>query len=145
MTTLREATLADVEALVAMGERFLASVYAQKIHANADALRTFATALINGESSIIFVAQRGGRVVGMMGLLAYVHPMSNEPTVTEVMWWVDPEQRGPGLQLFRLGESWAAQRGATVVQMIAPSPEVERFYTRVGYEPVERTYQRRLA
>lgn len=143
--TIREATTADVDALVAMGERFLGSVYARKIHANADALRALSVGLLASPDAVIYVAELAGAVVGMMGLMRYTHPMSGELTASEVMWWVDPERRGSGVRLFRVGEAWATQSGVTVIQMIAPSPEVERFYERVGYEPVERTYQRRLA
>lgn len=143
--TIRLATEADVDAIVAMGARFLDTVYAQKIHANADALAQLARLLLASADGVIYVAEHAGAVVGMMGLLRYMHPMSGEPTVTEVMWWMDPEARGAGVRLFRVGETWARAQGATVIQMIAPSPAVERFYARVGYEPVERTYQRRIA
>lgn len=143
--TIREATSGDVDALVAMGTRFLGSVYAQKIRANADALRQFSLGLLASHDAVIYVAERHGAVVGMMGLMRYVHPMSGELTASEVMWWVDPEHRGCGVRLFRVGEAWATAPGVTVIQMIAPSPDVERFYARVGYEPVERTFQKRVA
>lgn len=143
--TIREATTNDVNALVAMGTRFLDSVYARKIHANADALRSLSVGLLASADAVIYVAELGSEIVGMMGLMRYVHPMSGELTASEVMWWVDPERRGSGIRLFRVGEAWAQDSGATVIQMIAPSPEVERFYVRAGYEPVERTYQRRLS
>lgn len=142
---LRLATADDVDALVAMGERFLESVYARKIHANADSLRAFSLGLIASPDAMVYVAESHSRVIGMMGMMRYVHPMSGELTASEVMWWMDPDRRGYGVRLFRVGEAWAHGSGATVIQMIAPSPEVERFYERVGYEPVERTYQRRIA
>lgn len=143
--TIREATSGDIAALVAMGTRFLGSVYAQKIHANAEALTRLSLGLLASPDAVIYVAEAGGTVVGMMGLMRYEHPMSGEPTASEIMWWVEPDARGSGVRLFRVGEAWAKATGATVIQMIAPSPEVERFYTRVGYEPVERTYQRRIS
>ncbi len=143
--TTREATPADVPALVAMGERFLASVYAQLVHANADSLRAFSTGLLASPDAVIYVAEIDAVVVGMMGLMRYMHPMSGEPTVSEVMWWMDPDARGSGVRLFRVGEAWARAQGATVIQMIAPTPDVASFYTRVGYVPVETTYQKRIA
>lgn len=143
--TIREATAEDVDALVSMGQRFLGSVYAQKIRANAQALRQLSVGLIASPDAVVYVAEVHGALIGMMGLMRYVHPMSGELTASEVMWWVDPERRGGGVRLFRIGEAWAEATGATVIQMIAPSPEVERFYQRVGYEPVERTFQRRMS
>lgn len=143
--TIREATTGDVDSLVSMGERFLGSVYAQKIHANPVALRQLSESLIASPDAVIYVAEVHSAVVGMMGLMRYVHPMSGELTASEVMWWVDPERRGSGVRLFRVGEQWARDSGATVIQMIAPSPEVERFYERFGYEAVERTFQKRVA
>lgn len=143
--TIREATTADIDALVAMGQRFLGSVYAGKIRANAEAIRAFSLGLMASPDAVIYVGEVHGAVVGMLGMMRYMHPMSGEPTVSEVAWWMDPARRGAGVRLFRIGEAWADAQGATVIQMIAPSPEVERFYERVGYEAVERTYQRRMA
>lgn len=143
--TLRMATETDADALVAMGIKFLHTVYADKIRPSAEAMRKFSLGLMLSPNAEIFIAESHNEPIGMIGLMRYEHPMSGEVTVSEVMWWMDPAHRGAGMRLFRLGEAWAKDRGAAVIQMIAPSPEVERFYGRVGYEPVERTYQRRIA
>lgn len=142
--TMREATVADVDALVAMGMLFLESVYRGLIIGNAAALRATALGLIASADAVIYVAESHGVAVGMMGMMVYAHPMSGTRTASEVMWWMDPARRGAGVRLFRLGEAWARDRGATIVQMIAPTPDVERFYAHAGYVPVERTFQKRL-
>jgi GNAT superfamily N-acetyltransferase len=143
--TIREATLADVPRLVAMGEQFLGSVYRGLIQGDAPTLTRFATHLVESDASVVYVAERDARIVGMIGLMRYPHPMSGETTAAEVMWWVDPAHRGCGLRLFRAGERWATAQGARVVQMIAPTVDVERLYTRLGYGPVERVFQKRIA
>lgn len=127
-----------------MGERFLRIVYRDLIQPHEPTLRALGLHLLTSDGSTVFVAEKAGEVLGMIGLMAYPHPMSGERTVAEVMWWVQPESRGCGLRLLRAGEDWAREQGATVLQMIAPSPETERLYERLGYVPVERTYQRRL-
>lgn len=143
--TIREATAGDIPRLVAMGEQFLGSVYRGLIQGDAPTLTRFATHLVLDVGAVVYVAETGGQVVGMIGLMRYPHPMSGETTAAEVMWWVDPAHRGCGLRLFRAGERWARAQGARVVQMIAPTVDVEQLYTRLGYGPVERVFQKRIA
>lgn len=143
--TIREAVADDIDVLVTMSARFLTLVYAGKIPVHADVLRAVSLRLMTSPDAVVYVAEHDGAVIGMMGLMRYRHPMSGEATVSEVAWWMNPDARGAGVRLFRAGEQWAKACGASLIQMIAPSPEVERFYVRAGYEPVERIYQRRLS
>lgn len=142
---IREATVADADAVVAMGLTFLRLVYQGLIIGNAAAMRATALGLIASSDAVVYIAEAHEAPIGMLGMMVYTHPMSGARTASEVMWWMDPARRGAGVRLFRLGEAWARAQGATIVQMIAPSVEVERFYARVGYAPVERTFQRRIA
>lgn len=148
-TRIRAATLADVPALVDLGRRFIRETgYRHLIRLNPPALERLAVQLIMCAKapSIVLVAERQGTLIGMFGLMAYPHPMSDDLTVAELMWWINPEARGAGLRLYRAGERWAKDQGPDVVlQMIAPTDDVETLYTRLGFVPVERTFQKRLA
>lgn len=129
-----------------MGARFInETTYAGLINVNLDALERLAVQLLTGDSSLLLVADRGDTLIGMFGLMVYPHPMSGDLTAAELMWWINPEARGSGLRLLRAGERWAVERGALVLQMIAPTANVERLYTRLGFVPVERTFQKRIA
>jgi GNAT superfamily N-acetyltransferase len=142
----RLATLADVDAVAAMGERFRATTgYRDTLAANPAQLAALATRLIDAPDGDVIVADVDGALVGMLALLVYAHHMSGERIAGELAWWVDPAHRGIGVRLLRAAEAWAQARGAVALQLIAPTPAVERLVERLGYTPVERTYQRRFA
>jgi GNAT superfamily N-acetyltransferase len=62
----------------------------------------------------------------------------------EVVWWVEPEARGDGVRLLRAAEDWAIEQGIGKMQMVAPNERVGALYERMGYLPVETSYQRTL-
>lgn len=141
---IRLATVSDVDGIVAMGRHFIAQVYPADVAYNPEQIAALATHLIESPDGDIYLADIGGQTVGMIALTAYAHPMSGERIATEVCWWVEPSHRGIGLRLYRAGEAWSRAHGAAVFQMIAPSPEVARFYERVGFKAIETTYQKRM-
>lgn len=141
----RFATRADLDAIVAMGRRFLAaSSYRAHVAENPEQMRILAAMLIDGHESVIIVAEDASGLVGMIGLLLYDHPMSGARVCGELFWWVEPEKRGIGVRLLKDAERWAKAHGAFALAMIAPTPEVETLYERLGYQAVERAYQRAL-
>lgn len=144
--TTRPATAADVPSLVEMGVSFLSSVYVGRLVPDVDALSALVAQFVDQPDKLILVLEdRSGHVVGMFGAMVYAHPMSGERIASELCWWVDPGSRGGGMRLLKDAESWAKAQGATCLQMIAPTADVERFYQRVGFEQVETIYQRRIA
>jgi len=147
MTTIRAATAADVDVIVAMGLRFQATTtYAAHLRATEPTLRALALQLLAHEGSVIFLAETDGQVVGMIAASCYVQPMSGELIGSEICWWMDPAARGgrTALRLLRTAEQWAADRGAAIFQMMAPTPEVGALYERLAYAPIETHYMRRL-
>lgn len=145
---MRPATLADVEAIVAMGERFRSqTAYATTIAHSPESMRTFTTRMVSGDDSLVLVADdpTTGALVGMISVLLYTHHLSGVRQAHEVVWWVDPDARGSlGVRLLRDAEQWARDHGAATLDLIAPSPRSEALYDRLGYTPVERLYTRRL-
>ena len=142
---IRDAELLDVEAIVTMAEDFLAGTdYGRHLPTRPQALRAFAERLIAMEDATILLALDAERPVGMLAVWVYRHPMSDELVASELVWWVSPERRGIGPRLLKRAETWARERGAAVLQMIAPNDRVARFYAACGYELVELAYHRRL-
>jgi RimJ/RimL family protein N-acetyltransferase len=47
----------------------------------------------------MLAAERGGKIVGMLGYSIYDHFIGGEKSAVEVFWWVEPEHRGDGLRL----------------------------------------------
>jgi len=145
---IRAAAQQDIPRLVEMGCRLLSDSYPAHLTPNADALDALALRLMTGgEDTTLLVAETDGQAVGMLGLMAYAHPMSGERIAAEACWYVDPEARGTaGLRLLRAGEQWARERGATALQMIQPfaADRIGDLYARLGYAPVEVTWQKSL-
>lgn len=140
VVTIRGAVEADLPEIVTMGCEFLAGVeYADVLHGGDPArMRETAGRLIASDDAALFVAEKDGCLVGMIGLLAYIHPISGRRVASEVMWFVRAEHRGGvGLQLLGRAEAWARAADATALHMIAPTDRVGRIYEARGYRRVE--------
>ncbi len=143
--TTRRGTLADVDRIVAMGSRFVGeTTYQALITPNPAQMAQTVSALMNSADGCVFVGESASALVGMIGMVMITHHVSGERVAGEVFWWVEPEHRGGGLKLLKAAERWAKEQQATAIQMIAPTPAVGQLYTRLGYAPVETTYQRAL-
>lgn len=144
--TIRAATLEDVDSILTMAQAFISSTaYAAHVSKRPAALRGFVERLIANDAGEVLIARRGIDAVGMIALWLFDHPYSGESTASELVWWVNPEERGSlGIRLLKRAEQWARARGAAVLQMIAPNDRVAEFYTACGYGFVESSYARRI-
>jgi GNAT superfamily N-acetyltransferase len=143
--TIREATEADLPAVVAMGRRFRNETgYAQLMPENVDKITSTSRLLITSSDGVVLVVDRGGVLIGMIGVLVYPHHFSDVRTAGELYFWVDPAYRGYGVRLLRRAEQWARAHGAVMMQMIAPTPDVCLLYERLGYTAIETAFQKDL-
>lgn len=141
---IRRATDADIPRLVEMGRRFLKeSPYHRHIAENPQQMAELGRQLMKNAGGLL-ISEHDGQITGMFGFVVYDHFMSGERVAGEVFWWVEPEARGDGVKLLRTAEQEARNAGAKAMQMIAPDEHVAGFYARLGYIPVEMTYQRSL-
>lgn len=144
---IRPATVDDASSIVALAQRFIRETpYSAQMPENPQQLRAFVNLLLEHEDGELFVAERGGAVVGLIALWVFLHPYSGERMASELVWWVNPEQRGGslGVRLLKRAEMWAREHGAAVLQMIAPNDKVAGFYQACGFAFVESSYARRL-
>lgn len=143
---IREAIAGDVPALVEAGSRFHAStVYSSLIPYSPDSVEQMGLQLVAGPDSTIWVCEIDSQLVGMLGLAIFDHPITGIRTAGELFWWVDPLHRGSlGVRLLRAAERWATNKGAKILNMIAPTQEVERLYSVLRYTKVEVNYQKVL-
>ena len=140
---IRPATVDDVPRIVEMGVAFLrASPYHDVLAENRTQMAALATQLLT--TGTVLVADEGGALFGMIGLIASPHFLSGEMYAGEVFWWVEPGRRGAGLRLWRAAEAWATAQGAVTLQMIAPDDRVATLYERRGYQPLDRSFVIRL-
>lgn len=145
--TYRMAVRDDLDSLVAMFRQFVASTqYRRYVGDSAEAVTGFLGSLIVNPCAAIFVAEDAGVVVGMLGVLAYVQPMSGESVAGELFWWLNPEKRGAGGWLLRRAEKWAKAQGAKKMTMVQPAdnPRVGEMYQGFGYQQVEVMHQKEL-
>lgn len=142
---IRRATPDDTGRLIEMGQRFVAETeYAGMIVARPERLAATISGVLANPDGVILVSDAEGVVSGMIAMLAYEHPYSGERMAFEVVWWVDPEARGCGVRLLKAAEQWARDHGAVAMQMVAPNEQVGALYRRLGYSPVETSFQRSL-
>lgn len=142
---IRRATIEDRDRLMEMGQRFVSETpYAGLISIDPARLSDSVGNLLANPDGAVFVSGSDATLTGMIAMLAYDHPFSGERTAFEVVWWVEPEARGDGVRLLRAAEQWARDLGIRKMQMVAPTARVGEFYARMGYAPVETSFQRSL-
>lgn len=143
--TIREAVTADIPRLVEMGLQFIReSRYQAFVRENPAQIAVLASALIDGREHTMLVAERDGRIVGMLGLHTSPHVISGDRVAGEVVFWVDPSAKGVGIRLMHAAERWAANHGAIAIQMVSPTEKTDTLYERCGYAAVERAFQKTL-
>ena len=144
---IRNATGADFDAMLDMGEQFYATTtYAEFApYARDSAALLFDMMLREG---VMLVAEdlEAGDLVGMVGLIVTpFHFNYGRLSAHEVMWWVDPGARGRvhGYSLLKAIEPACAAKGAELIQMLhlSSSPEVVgEMYKKLGYKHSESAY-----
>ncbi len=129
--------------MVEMGRRFRKeSSYCDFLADNPERMAKLARELLSKDG--LLLSENDGGITGMFGYVVYDHFISGEKTAGEVFWWVDPENRGEGIDLLREAERRARSVGAKHMQMIAPTRRVEGLYRHLKYTYVETTYQKAL-
>jgi predicted N-acetyltransferase YhbS len=146
MSELRRAAPADIPAIVAIGEESLSSEKAaRQIAHSEDEMAVYAAAFIRRvPEQCAFVLDDGGEVIGFIFVLVSKSPISREIVGKKMSWIVRPGREGEGLRLLRAAEAWAAAMGATRFLASLPSANPREVMMRLGYEPFETVYERRL-
>jgi L-amino acid N-acyltransferase YncA len=147
--TGRNATHEDIPAIVEMSRKFYATTnYAALAPMDDDQVATIAAMLI--DTGVMLLAERDGKVVGMIGLA--LMPFTFNPALTiaaEVVWWVDPEHQDCGIGRYLLDNAGhaAKRHGAHIVQMMALAtspPQAGKLYEHLGYAHSETSYTKRI-
>lgn len=146
--TIRAATLDDLPQLHEMAAHFLRETpYGDVLRAPSEA-HLFGLVEQVLSLGIILVAELHDQLVGMIALVALTHPFSGELFGDELVWWVEPTQRGTGVgpHLLDMAEAWARSKGLAFLKMVAPAgSDIGTFYVRMGYRAIETAYSKPLA
>lgn len=140
---IRLATEDDIPRLVEMTDRFIReTAYFGFITPNKEVVETWFLGLINGADSFILVSE-GGVIQGALGCALVPHFLDGKKSAFELFWWVEPEFRGIGGELFKFYEWLIKERGAVRSFFVAPeNTDISKYYEKQGYSKFETTYVR---
>jgi len=134
--SIRSATPGDVEALV----RLLGVLFSIEADFTPDVERQrrgLAMLLAAPERAAVLVAERGGAVAGMVTAQLVVSTAEGGPSalVEDMVVEASERRHGVGRALLAAAEAWAAERGATRLQLLADRENAPalRFYERLGW------------
>jgi Acetyltransferase (GNAT) family len=140
---IRLADPSDVPALVAMGRAQMAELYPSMADDPGQLTATCEWLLAHPDG--VVAVDDGPPLRGMIGVLSFRHPMSGEPTATEMFWFMEKRHRGSaGVRLLHWAERWAQARGVQRFHMSTPPGRVESLYLALGYHVRELTYEKTL-
>lgn len=144
---VRQATAADLDAYTELLAEFhAASPMANVAEYDPAKTRAFLAASLENSDILLLVGELNNEIVGVTSCLLYPLYFSQSTVGQELWWWLTPKARGTGIgqKMFREIETWAKDKGATALFMIALEDEraaaMEKVYFRAGFTPLERTF-----
>lgn len=147
-STVRPATPDDKPAIAAMVPHFIEeTAYKARLSGQTAALDGLIDRFLTQDAGVIFVAERDSAIVGMIAVVVFPNMVSGETTASELIWWVEPVARDTraGMKLLKAAQAWAREHGAVDFQLVSWQGRLDDFYTRLGFEPMETVYHRRLS
>jgi len=144
---IRTATQADIPRIVELGTQSLKDgPYAGMLKDTPENSAVLALKIIGGNGKVLLYENEAGRVCGLLGFILFPHYFTGELTATEIMWYVEPEERkgGGGMFLLWEAEKEAKKMGATRMGFSAPDDKVSEIYARFGYKKIETTFMKVL-
>jgi hypothetical protein len=143
---VREATLDDTAAIVAMGTEFIAELPygdADPKTAGPRIVARLEQAMAMGK---VLVGEDEKGLTGMLAFVVGEHPLVGSVMAFEVAWWVEPRARHGATAHKLLFKSFemAKAMGCERIQFGAPSEVVAKLYSKVGMRAVEATFIKEL-
>lgn len=86
----------------------------------------------------VAISKEGGILLGAVGK-SLLGPILQSH---EIAWWVDPEHRGGSVDMLKMYEDWAIEKGAKLIEVKSLNifKDVDRLYERMGYSPIETSW-----
>ena len=136
---IRSATINDLPALLALGERMHGESRYRVLAFSREKLRTTLQMLLTAPGGFLWVAERRGSIVGGLAAMCAQHWASDDLVATDLALFVAPEHRG-GMAVRPLVEEyrgWARKLGAKLVDLgVSTGLDAERtagLFDRVGF------------
>jgi len=146
--TIREINIDELPALEPLAKAFYASSRFLRGLDMGRAIAAWAEFIKSG-CGTIFAMFHLDMVIGAIGCIRYPDIYSGEPIATEFFWYVFPQHRGQGLNLYYRFEQWARDTGCRQIRMahlcdVMPDG-MSVLYRELGYEPMETNYVKELS
>lgn len=141
--SVRPAEIADIPQIVEMGKTFQGqTVHGQMATFDPWSFRSLCVGLISDDTGALFVTED---VDGMAAALV-VPCMFNLDVMVATELWVYTQRPGKGRALLTALEIWGKSAGATSMAVTSQlnMKDVTAFYNRLGFEPVEKLFVKRL-
>lgn len=147
---IREATVADIPTIAALGEKFHAQAGWDEIEYSVEDCITSLFAFMESGCFLCLVADVDGDILGMAaGVVSPVYFNRDHVSGEELFWWVDEDApQLTGIRLLDALEKLAAERGCQTWQMKSLArlngDRMIRLYERRSYRASELTFIKRL-
>ncbi len=137
---IRPATLDDIPAIMEMGKAFADEAgVTERVGWDHNSVESLLEGILGSPDGILLVGDRS-----FIGGVVAPHPFNQHHRVFMEFFWRSHGREG--LKLLKEAERLAKKRGAhgSIMIGMADMPDLERFYGRIGYRPVEAQYYKEL-
>jgi len=108
----------------------------------------YALRMIDGSIQNSFVAEKEGKVVGVMSGIFTTELITKRKIFQETIWFMDKEYRKYGIKLYRHVENWVREQGCEAMLMGCLSnskfDKLVKFYEKIGYKHLESQFMKEL-
>lgn len=139
---IRKATVEDLPRILEMGFGF-AETTSYKEFITAEQVGKMTAIFLTSEDKVILVNED---LTGMVWGMATQFPWGVIKVASEMVWWVDPSERGHGLgkELLKALNEWALEQDCKILALTGLDKDVASIYEKAGFELYERTYFKRI-
>lgn len=141
---IRIAEKKDIEGILKLAKEFAGQTAASR-YVEKDLMFMIDQCMLNG---FILVADKDGSVVGALAGFFIASPLMGGVVFSEAAWYVTPEHRGCGKELFDEMERIVKESDAVAIVVAADANEyqkvVERMYAGRGYSDIEHHWLKKL-
>ena len=145
MYEITEATIDEIPEMTRIAQGFEQASSHVKVNYE-HSVKTYIN-FINSGIGVVLLLKKDNVIIGGLGAIKAPDLHEGVMMAIETFWFVSPEHRGRGLTLFDAFEEWAERNGCidkAMIHMVDSYPGIlEKFYTRSGYELVEKHYVKR--
>jgi GNAT superfamily N-acetyltransferase len=149
---IRKAESSDIETLLDLGEDMVKESTNFQVPYNRALAKIFGLSAINGHEEAMFVAEKEGKTVGMIGV--FVTPLwFSSPDLVQMqdfVFYVSPEARSEGVggKLIEAAENWAKENGAVLSVLGSSAAQFQQdqgpLYRDAGYSEIGIIYRKGL-